>query len=52
MVYTVIGPTTLAAFFVYAFVRALGLIGSTAPSKALPEGDHRRYALPDLQVLN
>ena len=45
-VYTVIGPTTLAAFFVYASFAFWGAyLLYRAVRLALPEGDHRRYAL-------
>ena len=45
-VYTVIGPTTLAAFFVYgAFAFWGAYLLYRAFRVALPEGDHRRYAL-------
>ena len=44
-IYTVIGPTTLAAFFVYgAFAFWGAYLLYRAFRVALPEGDHRRYA--------
>ncbi|GAA4407722.1 hypothetical protein GCM10023168_24090 [Fodinibacter luteus] len=45
-VYTVIGPTTLAAFFVYGSFAFWGVyLLYRAFRVALPDGDHRRYAL-------
>ena len=44
-VYTVIGPTTLAAFFVYSAFAFWGVyLLYRAFRVALPDGDHRRYA--------
>ncbi|MEO5746854.1 MAG: hypothetical protein ABIQ61_02730 [Ornithinibacter sp.] len=45
-IYTVIGPTTVAAFFVYAAFAFWGAyLLYRAVRIALPDGDHRRYAL-------
>ena len=46
LLYSVIGPTQLGAFFVFSWLGFLGLyFFYRAFRLAVPEGDHRRYAL-------
>jgi hypothetical protein len=46
VVYAVIGPTKLGGFFVFSWMAFLGLyLFFLAYRRALPQGDHHRYAL-------